>query len=97
MKIWIHTTRGDKTIISVTAEINGNLTADTLLASLRDTLLPIDVPSPNVLAAHATHLDKFNIARFKPADFVEYVDFDCMTVELLREKRPHKRNPLDEV
>lgn len=99
MKLWIRTNIGEKTAHSVTADAPAEMTADALTSVMRDVLLPLDVPTPAILPAHVNHLKKFNTARFKPADFIEHVDFDAMTVEILRsdrEKRPHSRNPLDE-
>lgn len=99
MKLWIRTQKGEKILHSVTMEVAAVPNADELTAMLRETLMPLDVPTPAVLASHATHLNRFNLCRFKKADFVEHVDFDSMTIEVMRgekEKRTHKRTPLDE-
>ncbi len=99
MKLWIRTQKGEKILNSVTVDIPAVPDADSLTALLRETLMPLDVPTPAVLASHAVHLNRFNLCRFKKADFVEHVDFDSMTIEIMRgekEKRGHKRNPLDE-
>ena len=90
---------GDRITASLTAESVGNLSEDSLTAVLRDALATLDLPTPSVRATHVSHLKNFNVTRFLPADFVESVDFTSMTVESLltgKEKRPHKRNPLDE-
>ena len=41
----------------------------------------LDLPTPVVLSSHASSFTQFNIARFKPGDFVESVDFDELTME----------------
>ena len=43
-----------------------------------------DIPTPVVLSSHAGSFTRYNIARFKPSDFVEHVDFDEMTMENVR-------------
>ena len=90
---------GDRTLNSATVETGEQLTASALTSILRETLLPMDIPTPSVLETHVKHLKNFNVARFKPADFVEPVDFDALSIELIRgdgKKRPHRRNPMDE-
>lgn len=99
MKLWIRTQKGEKILHSVTVDVDALPEADELTALLRETLMPLDVPTPAVLSSHSTHLKRFNLCRFKRADFIEHVDFDAMTIEVMRnekEKRGHKRNPLDE-
>ncbi len=90
---------GDRITASLTAEFVGNLSAEALTAALRDALSASDLPTPSVRDTHVKHLKNFNVTRFYPEDFVESVDFTVMTAESLlngKEKRPHKRNPLDE-
>lgn len=99
MKLWIKTQKGEKVLFSAVAETDGNFSQSALSSALRDVLSGADIPSPIVLEYHAKRLRELNVARFKPSDFVEKVDFSSLTVELLRdehEKKPHKRNPLDE-
>ncbi len=96
MKAWIRTIKENKTVADTIAEIT-NFSAKELTESLRENLLPLDIPTPVIIEDKAKHLEKFNIVRFKRDDFVESVDFDSMVIELLREKKPpHKKTPLDE-
>ncbi len=99
MKLWIRTQKGEKILHSVTVDVTAVPDADALTMLLRETLLPMDVPTPAVLVSHVMHLNRFNLCRFKKADFIEHVDFDSMTIEVMRnekEKRGHKRTPFDE-
>lgn len=89
MKIWIRTTNGDKTLKSTTCEISA-ITQASLTEALRETLFPLDVPTPIVLPQHANHLKSFNIVRFSPSDFIESVDFTALVIELHREKKEKK-------
>ena len=97
MRAWIRTIKSGKTVLDTVTEIT-EFTSLALTESLRDALLPLDLPTPVIIEAKAKHLQKFNTVRFKSDDFVESVDFDSMMIELLLEKKPpHKRTPLDEV
>ncbi len=97
MKAWIRTIKSGKAFADTIAEIS-DFSAAALVESLRDALLPIDLPAPVVIEEKARHLVKFNVVRFKPDDFVENVNFDVMIIELLHDKKPpHKRTHLDEV
>ena len=96
MKAWIRTIKEGKTIADTVAEIT-SFSAMALTESLRENLLPLDIPTPVIIEQKARHLETFNTVRFKRDDFVESVDFDAMVIELLREKKPpHKKTPLDE-
>ncbi len=90
MKIWIRSFFGDKTGISASAELP-EITVSSITNTLRETLLPLDAPTPIVLPTHANHLKSFNIVRFRPSDFVESVDFDGMTVEIHKEKKEKQK------
>ena len=45
----------------------------------------MDIPTPVILNAHLKNFHKFNIVKFLPSDFVEYVDFDNLTIENISE------------
>lgn len=86
MKAWIKVIKNEKTVQSVTFELT-DLSAHALVQKMRDALLPLDLPTPLVIKAKALHLNTFNTVRFTPDDFVEPVDFDLMSVELIRAKK----------
>lgn len=41
----------------------------------------LDVPTPIILKTHIFNYAKFNFVQFRPDDFVETVNFDCLWVE----------------
>jgi hypothetical protein len=54
---------------------------------LRENLDAMDLPTPMVLPIHAKKLKSFNVVRFRPDDFVEYVDFSVMIIELIPDEK----------
>ena len=96
MKTWIKAIKEGRTTKDTVVDID-DFSVGALTEKLRDALLPLDLPTPVIIENKANHLVKFNTVRFKPDDFVESVDFDCLVLEIIRDKKPiHKRNPLDE-
>ena len=87
MKLWIKTQSGEKITADAVITVSGQLTANTLSQVLRENLDKMDIPTPMVLPVHAKKLKSFNVVRFRPDDFVEYVDFDVMIIELIRDKQ----------
>ena len=51
----------------------------------------LDLCRPVILRKHVNDLVRFSRVVFKPADFMESVDFDAFEVEVLSEKK--KRSP----
>ena len=45
----------------------------------------LDAPSPIIIKAHIFNFAKFNFVKFTESDFVESINFDYMTVELIKE------------
>mgnify|MGYP003312781178 FL=1 len=43
----------------------------------------LDIPTPVLLNKHITDFNKFSMTLFKPADFIESVNFDKFIVEYL--------------
>ena len=87
MKLWIKTQSGEKITADAVITVSGQLTANTLSQVLRENLDKMDIRTPMVLPVHAKKLKSFNVVRFRPDDFVEYVDFDVMIIELIRDKQ----------
>ncbi len=48
---------------------------------LSDICHELDIPTPVVLQSHIRNYNLFNIAKFKPSDFVEKVNFDTLQLE----------------
>ena len=58
---------------------------------LHDLCQDLDLCRPVILHKHVNDLMRFSRVVFKPADFIESVDFDEFEIEVLSEKK--KRSP----
>ena len=90
MKIWYKTISGEKITNSEIREFDGVLTEQSFLVQLRDVCDKFNVSTPVLLKTHFKHFISFNVLHFKPADFVESVEFDKMDVEIVRDKKQKK-------
>ena len=88
MKLWIRTTSGEKiTHDEVYVTATKTVTTDELDEILAEFADKFDLSSPTVLPSHIDKLNNFNITRFLPSDFVHFVDFDNLTIEVIKEKK----------
>ena len=53
----------------------------------------LDLCRPVVLRKHVNDLAQFSRVVFKPADFIESVDFDEFEIEVLSEKKKRSTDP----
>ena len=53
----------------------------------------LDLCRPVILRKHVNDLMHFSRVVFKPADFIESVDFDEFEIEILSEKKKRSTNP----
>lgn len=53
----------------------------------------LDLCRPVVLRKHVNDLARFSRVVFKPADFIESVDFDEFEIEVLSEKKKRSTDP----
>ncbi len=53
----------------------------------------LDLCRPLVLRKHVNDLARFSRVVFKPADFIESVDFDEFEIEVLSEKKKRSTDP----
>ena len=53
----------------------------------------LDLCRPVVLRKHVNDLERFSRVVFKPADFMESVDFDEFEIEVLSEKKKRSTDP----
>jgi hypothetical protein len=83
VKIWIKLIKEDKIVKDIVVEKDEPFDYASFADYLTEGLFPLDEPTPVVLKNHVFDFAKFNVARFRPSDFVESVDFDYMWVENL--------------
>ena len=53
----------------------------------------LDLCRPLILRKHVNDLARFSRVVFKPADFIESVDFDEFEIEVLSEKKKRSSDP----
>ena len=53
----------------------------------------LDLCRPVILRKHVNDLKQFSRVVFKPADFIESVDFDEFEIEVLTEKKKRNTDP----
>ena len=53
----------------------------------------VDLCRPVILRKHVNDLKQFSRVVFKPADFIETVDFDEFEIEVLSEKKKRSTDP----
>ena len=60
---------------------------------LHELCLDLDLCRPVILKKHVNGLKQFSRVVFKPADFIEFVDFDEFEIEVIPEKKKKSTNP----
>lgn len=73
--------RGEKIIKSFVYENEGRFEKKKFFEYTRSICETLDIPTPVILLSHVNNYNEFNIARFKPHDFVESVDFGALVLE----------------
>lgn len=81
IKIWAKTHKNKKILKNEIVLFEGKYDEDRFDDYVRTVCHELDLPTPVVLSSHASNFTQFNISRFKASDFVEYVDFDELTLE----------------
>lgn len=81
MKIWARVRKGEKTLKSYVYEKSERLTYSHFFVYISEICTELDIPTPVLLKSHLLDFGKFRHVRFKQKDFVESIDFDCLTLE----------------
>ena len=92
MKLWIKIIKGEKITKNVLYEIKGTYDAKKLLEYLTDICFNLDSPRPIVIDKHIKEMQNFNHTIFKTNDFVEYVNFDKLWIEVAISKNKKSDN-----
>jgi hypothetical protein len=85
IRIWAKLIRDQRITLSKIVEIDGYYHSSRLFDCVVSVCYQLDIPTPSVLYSHKYNYTNFNIAKFKPSDFVEDVDFDMLTIEAVLE------------
>lgn len=86
MNFWLKTVSSEKITRDKVARNALPLNMDNSIDVLRGMCHELDLPSPVFTKYHFENLEKFNFVKFRPADFVDAVDFDYMSVENFYDK-----------
>ena len=81
IKIWAKTYRHKKIIQNELIVLEGRYSEDRFDAYVREVCREMDIPCPVILSSNLRNFTKFNITKWKAADFVESVPFDEFTIE----------------
>ena len=93
MKLWIKTICGEKiTADAVVETARSRISEDELATVLGEFADKFDFSSPVILPTHIAKLNGFNITRFTPGDFVHFVEFDALVIEVIKEKKEAEVN-----
>lgn len=80
-RIWAKTFKGDKITRSYMLTLDDKFDEDRLFDYVCEITHALDIPTPLILSSHVYNFVHFNVARFLAREFVEEVDFDCLTIE----------------
>ncbi len=95
MRVWAKVLTEHKIIRETVREFSSARPSDLQEWSvlLHDLCQDLDLCRPVLLYKHVNDLMRFSRVVFKPADFIESVDFDEFEVEILSEKKKKSTNP----
>ena len=87
MKVWAKTVVEEKITRDLLYEYGTISNEEDFVAVLQQVCDQMDIPTPIATRVNFNHFVMFNNTRFKPRDFVEYVDFDMLDLEAVPEKK----------
>lgn len=80
-KIWAKTIKNHKIVKDTVYRNAEKFDEDEFLRYLTDICYDLDIPTPVILKSHLQNFKLYNIAKFRPEDFVESVSFDLLQLE----------------
>ena len=95
MRIWAKVLKEHKIMRETVREFSSARPSDleAWSALLHELCQDLDLCRPVILRKHVYDLTHFSRVVFKPADFIESVDFDEFEVEVLAEKKKKNTDP----
>lgn len=87
MKIWAKTILEEKITRDLLFDCGTIGNEDEFVSAMQEICNTMDIPTPVTTYVNFNHFVLFNNTRFKPRDFVEYVDFDLLDIEAVPDKR----------
>ena len=80
-KIWAKTIKDHKITASYLYHSADKFDSEEFLAYVAEICNDMDIPTPVILKSHVKNYLYYNVARFRPSDFVESVPFDTFLLE----------------
>ncbi len=80
-KIWAKTMLDEKIALNQVFEFFEPINPDMFFEWICHICSEFDMPAPVVLSSHYRHFTEFNVAKFRPSDFVETVYCDLFVLE----------------
>ena len=84
MKMWLKVYSNDKMKKNTVFETDDDISVSDFLLAFSTAADAVDSPTPIILDSHVKKLNNFGIVRFYPDDFVEFVPFDKLELEIMR-------------
>ncbi|MDR3021997.1 MAG: hypothetical protein LBU60_04930 [Clostridiales bacterium] len=86
VKIWAKLIKEQRIIKSEIVEIDDYYHSSKLFEYVVLVCYQLDIPTPAIIKSHKFNFTNFNLTKFRPSDFLEYVDFDMLTIEHIVDK-----------
>ena len=95
MKIWAKVLTDHKIMNETVREFSSARPSDMegWSVPLHELCQDLDLCRPVILRKHVNDLQQFSRVVFKPADFIESVDFDEFEIEIIPEKKKKSMDP----
>ena len=87
MKIWAKLMVREKILRDIIYEDDSEVKLKAFVKALQEIAYRLDIATPVVIPTHFRHFEKFNRVKFLPRDFVEEVDYDCLILERVVERK----------
>jgi len=81
MKIWAKIIKDEHILKDMMYERVGKFDAKEFHSYLNDICYYFDIPTPVIIPMYINNFAEFNHHKFRPSDFLEYVDFDELEIE----------------
>ena len=78
VRVWGRVIKKDKIVKSDTIDVDAH--ECTFFNMLRSLCEKLDIPTPVLLEKHVNDFNRFNMSVFKPADFIQPVNFSSFVI-----------------
>lgn len=90
MKIWTKLYKNER-IHRDSIYVNDKMHVGNIEQHLQNICHEMDICTPIITSTHLMQLDRFNSTKFKESDYIDYIDYDYMEVEIVPEEKTKKK------